>query len=72
MPHTKLLLQLKKGDRIIFHVQGHPEEVIGEIELRRDTPLEYVFLFFSFMPQIAIVRQSAKKKFRNNIQGERK
>ena len=63
MKRHRLLLELKKGDHILFTVHGQ-DDPLGVIKLDKRCPLDYVQLAFEFIPLIDIIRDSAKRKFR--------
>jgi hypothetical protein len=61
MKRHRLLLELKKGDHVLFTVRDH-DEPLGAIKLDERCPLNYVNLVFEFIPLIEIIRDSAKCK----------
>ena len=67
MKRHRLLLELKKGDHIVFKVHGH-DEPLGVIKLDECCQLNYVNLAFEFIPLIDIIRDSAKRKFPSNLE----
>ncbi len=62
MEKKRLLLKLKKGQELLFKIQGSPE-LIGTIKVDDACLLKTVPLVLEFPVSISITRTDAKDKF---------